>query len=123
MESIDLTNKPVIFPRYTISLIANGDDIIIKGNKVADTELARIIYEVQFQHQALDVVPEILAYDTHNKIWSEVNPNGKPVQLIGPGKSATLVYYPLPEAQFDSGIRCAIKAFLSQFSAAQIALG
>lgn len=121
MRTVSMKNKPMIFPSYVKYLNENGVRFVIEGNKAADIELTRILFEAEIKEDRFDVLPEILMYDTNKKKWEEVClEKNEQVMLIGNSGNKVVTYYEVTSIPQNSNILSILASFLMQFSAAKI---
>lgn len=121
MRTVSMKNKPMIFPSYVKYLNENGVRFVIEGNKAADIELTRILFEAEIKEDRFDVLPEILMYDTSKKKWEEVRlEKNEQVMLIGNSGNKVVTYYEVTSIPQNGNILSILASFLMQFSAAKI---
>lgn len=122
-ETVELTNKLVIFPKYTVALIRSGYKCHITGKRASDIKLVSYLYEAEIENLGLDDLPEIAIYDAEKKSWLELFAveMESDVLILDNGKYGQFKYYLRKLDDLEAAFANSLANYVSQFSSASIA--
>lgn len=122
-EIVELTNRLVIFPKYTVALIRSGYKCKITGKRASDIKLVSYLYEAEIECLPLENLPEIAIYDAEEKSWIELFAVEMEHDslILNNGKYGQFKYYLRKLNDLEAAFANSLANYVSQFSSACIA--